>query len=133
MSACVSSNLTPRIKVRIVKSNIEKPSIIRWLRVLDGIAADAKNAGNVRSIRRYLTAPRRRRVSVNLGKLEEYVKESENIVVPGKVLGLGSVSKKFAVSAVEFSLSAQGSLEKAGCSIIDISEMIKKENIRIIV
>lgn len=61
------------------------------------------------------------------------MKESENIVVPGKVLGLGSVSKKFAVSAVEFSLSAQGSLEKAGCSIIDISEMIKKENIRIIV
>ncbi len=113
-------------KAYMMKGNAEKPVIDKWLKAVEG-------AGSAPSLRRWISKPRRDRVAVNLGKLERHVKNDEAVIVPGKVLGTGSISKRFSISAMEFSGSARNALQKAGCEILDISEMVKRKNARIIV
>ena len=53
-----------------------------------------------------LAKPRRIRRSVNISRIERYCKSGENIVVPGKVLGSGTLTKKLTIGALSFSKSA---------------------------
>ena len=67
----------------------------------------------------------RQRRAVNLYKLEKYVKDDETAVVPGKVLNLGSFSKKTTVAAYQFSEKAREKINKTG-KAITIKELIKQ-------
>lgn len=70
-------------------------------------------------------AARQRRI-VNLAKLNRFTKENETIVVPGKVLGAGSLSHKLTVAAFSFSQSAKDEINKNG-KAIPISDLIKED------
>jgi large subunit ribosomal protein L18e len=48
------------------------------------------------------------------------------IVVPGKVLSQGEITKKVQVAAINFSKKAKEKLEKAGCETLSIKELILK-------
>ena len=63
---------------------------------------------------------------VNLSKLERNASENDVIVVPGKVLGSGSLSKKLTVAAYDFSESAKKKIAAAGGKHLTIPEMVKK-------
>ena len=63
---------------------------------------------------------------VNLSKLERNASENDVIVVPGKVLGSGSLSKKLTVAAYDFSESAKKKIAEAGGKHLTIPEMVKK-------
>jgi large subunit ribosomal protein L18e len=63
---------------------------------------------------------------VNLSKLERNASENDFIVVPGKVLGSGSLSKKLTVAAYDFSESAKKKIAEAGGKHLTIPEMVKK-------
>ena len=41
-----------------------------------------------------LSTPKRKRISVNLSEIEKISKQGEKIVVPGKVLSQGDITKK---------------------------------------
>lgn len=58
--------------------------------------------------------PSRKSRIVNLYKIEKYSKEGDIIVVPGKVLGIGSLSHKVTVVALDFSKSALKKINNAG-------------------
>ncbi len=58
-----------------------------------------------------LDKPKRRRVAVNLSRINRYTAEGEVVAVPGKVLAAGSLSKPLKVAAFSFS---EGALEKIG-------------------
>lgn len=63
---------------------------------------------------------------VNLTKVDTVTKDSDVIVVPGKLLGTGSISHKITVCSFSISTSAAKKILEAGGKIISHSEMISK-------
>ena len=112
-----------------MKRVIEKENIRRWISILK---KNKEKNGNIERLLQVVAWPRRKRVAINLMKINKLVNENDNIIVPGKVLGYGNVDKKFKVAALEYSSSALEKLKKAGCETIDIEEMLKNKNAKII-
>jgi large subunit ribosomal protein L18e len=70
-----------------------------------------------------LTTPGRNRKDFNLSSVENA--EGDVVVVCGKVLSQGEVTKKKKVAALGFSETAKKKLKDAGCETITIMEEIK--------
>lgn len=70
-----------------------------------------------------LEKPTRKKRIVNLSRINRYTKENEIIVVPGKVLGSGSLNHKLVISAFQFSESAKNKIMKTGSKIIPLQEL----------
>lgn len=99
-------------------------------------AAIENNAPIWKRIATDLEKPTKQRRLVNIYKIEKHVKDGETIVVPGKVLGTGDLSKKVSVAAFSFSEDAQEKISGAKGHTMTIAELLKKnpkgEKIRII-
>ncbi len=72
-----------------------------------------------------LSRPRRKRVEVNLSKLEQYAADDTTLLVPGKVLGSGVVSRKVNVAAFAFSGKAKELIGAAGGKAMTIESLHK--------
>ncbi len=72
-----------------------------------------------------LVIPKRRRISVNLNKINRFVKQGDTVVIPGKVLGHG-LNKKINICAMSYSQTAKANIEKAGSKIMSFDELIKQ-------
>ena len=77
-----------------------------------------------RDIALRLEAPSRVWAEANLSKIEKYVKDGETIVVPGKVLAAGDLTKKVNVAAYSFSAKAAASVAAAGGKVMTIRELM---------
>jgi large subunit ribosomal protein L18e len=73
-----------------------------------------------------LTYPKRNRPQINLEFIDKNAKEGEIIIIPGKVLSQGQMSKKVKVAALNFSESAKEKLLNSKCEVMSIIEEIKK-------
>lgn len=73
-----------------------------------------------------LQRPARRRVVVNVSKINRYSRENEVVVVPGKVLGAGTVDHPVTVAAIAFSRSAAEKIKSAGGRVMHILELIEE-------
>lgn len=71
-----------------------------------------------------LARPRRSKVEVNLSKIDEYSDKGAIVLVPGKVLGAGSLSKSVKVAAFNFSESARKLIEASGSKMMTIEELL---------
>ncbi|MCX8194463.1 MAG: 50S ribosomal protein L18e [Candidatus Pacearchaeota archaeon] len=86
---------------------------------------------------KYLSRPRKKKFSLNIGKLDRLTKEDEVVIVPGKVLGKGELSHRLTIAALKFSNNASKKLEKKA-DLLSIPELLEKTsefkgvNIRII-
>lgn len=74
-----------------------------------------------------LARPTRKRPAVNIGKIGRFTKDGDVVVVPGKVLGSGSLPHKVTVAALNASAGARSVIVSAGGSLISINELISKE------
>jgi len=72
-----------------------------------------------------LSGPRRRKVEVNLSKIEDYAEDEMTVLVPGKVLGSGTISKKVTVAAFSFSQTAKRLISENGGKAISIESLHK--------
>ena len=79
-----------------------------------------------KAIYEMLEAPIRRERRVNVSKLDKIVPEGATVIVPGKVLGSGIVTKKMTVVALDFSKSAVEKIKKAGGKAVPLSSFVKK-------
>lgn len=76
-----------------------------------------------------LEKPARHRREVNLYKISKTIKEGETALVPGKVLGVGTLDKDVTVAALSFSAAAKEKIKKT-MSIQDLlNSKIKKVRI----
>jgi len=73
-----------------------------------------------------ITKPTRQRRIVNLYKIDKYAQDGETIIVPGKVLSVGEITKKVVVAAMNFSTEAQEKINKAKGKTLTISQLIKE-------
>ncbi len=88
--------------------------------------ANKYDAAIWKTVREILLKPKRKRVAVNISKLNRYTSEGDVVVVPGKVVGSGSISHKITVGAYSYSLSAKEKLLEAGCEVLLIEELVNK-------
>ncbi|MCU0861291.1 MAG: 50S ribosomal protein L18e [Methanomassiliicoccales archaeon] len=96
--------------------------------LIDSLKAASREKGAAvwRDIALRLEKPSNNWAEVNLSKLERYANEGDIIVVPGKVLGAGSISKKLTVAAFKFSDSAAKKIEDAGGRKLTIPELVRE-------
>lgn len=86
----------------------------------------SRKKGIWRRTAEFLAKPRRKRVEVNVSKIEHYAPEGATILVPGKVLGAGRMSKKVTIAAFSFSESAKKIISEGGAKTISIGELLEK-------
>ncbi|MEN6329472.1 MAG: 50S ribosomal protein L18e [Methanobacteriaceae archaeon] len=73
-----------------------------------------------------LEKPTRHSAEVNISRINRYSSPEETVLVPGKVLGSGSLDHKVRVVALDFSQSAAQKITAAGGECLDIKELIKE-------
>ncbi len=73
-----------------------------------------------------LSLPSRRRIAVNLSKIQRYANDGDVVVVPGKVLGAGTLSKKVSIAAFTFSMKALEKINLAGGKALTIEELLNQ-------
>lgn len=87
---------------------------------------DAKKKKKWEEVAGALSSPRVKKINVNLDKINKEAKEGDVIVVPGKVLAEGEITKKIKVVAFGFSEKAKEKILKAKGEVLTILEEIKK-------
>ena len=78
------------------------------------------------SVAHLVSMPARKQVALNLRDINTQAKDSQTIVVPGKVLSEGNLDKKIKIVSLSFSNSALNKLKKSKCEHFTILEEIKK-------
>jgi large subunit ribosomal protein L18e len=73
-----------------------------------------------------LSGPRSNRREVNVNRLTNVTKNSEVVVVPGKILGAGSIGHKLTVCAFSISEMAAKKIIESGGKVITLADLIEK-------
>ena len=77
-------------------------------------------------IAQLLVRPSRGKRGVNLSKISRFASDGDTVVVPAKVLSLGTLSKKATIAPLGASRGAKEKIEKAGGKIIALSALDEK-------
>lgn len=77
-----------------------------------------------RDIAKRLERPLRSWAEVNLLRIERYAKKDETVVVPGKVLGVGTLTKPVTIAAYSFSQTAKRKIADANGAALSITELM---------
>jgi large subunit ribosomal protein L18e len=86
----------------------------------------AKKSEKWRGVAQALSGAKRDYSSVNLKRIDSETKEGDTVVVLGKVLGVGNLTKKVRVCAMSFSESAVEKLKAHKSEMISVLDEIKK-------
>ena len=78
-----------------------------------------------RDIALRLESPRRNWAEANLSRLELHAKDGETVIVPGKVLAAGSITKRLTVAAYDFSEAAKTGIRAAGGETVTLRELME--------
>jgi len=107
---------------KVKSTNPELLGVIRLLR-----KKSIETGANIwRDVAKRLSASRRRRIAVNLSRLNRHTKARETVIVPGKVLGAGRLDHPINVAAFTFSEQAKAKILKAKGKCLSIQELMKK-------
>ncbi len=71
-----------------------------------------------------LDKPKRRRISLNLSKIERHTEAGDVVAVPGKVLSSGSLSHPVTVAAYSFSEGAKLKISSAEGRVMTLAALI---------
>lgn len=117
------------------KLEITNPELVELIRFLRKQSRE-NDAMIWRDIAERLAKPRRRRISVNLSRLNRNTQRNEIVVVPGKVLGTGEINHPITVAAFAFSGKAKEKIKAGKGKYLSILELAKKKpkgsNVKII-
>jgi large subunit ribosomal protein L18e len=111
------------------------PELIQLIGLLKKESKE-KQAGIWIDIAEYLSKTRSQRISVNLSTVNRNTKRSDVVVVPGKLLGSGSIDHAVTVASFAASQKAKDKLAASKSKYLSIPELLEKNpkgtNIRII-
>lgn len=79
-----------------------------------------------KALEKEFSKPRSDRRLINIQRLDKITNSGDVIVIPGKVLGDGTLGHKLTVSAYSFSESAEKKLKSSGAEIISLQSLINK-------
>ena len=110
------------------KKQISRKSNSELVKTIDELrkASRENDAPIWKSIAKKLEGPSRNWPVVNISKIEHIVSKNGKAIIPGKIMGSGTLSKKVTVSAYSFTKSAVEKIEGAGGKCMIYNEFIKK-------
>ena len=108
------------------KTKIEKQTKRKTNKGLILSIINAKKSKEWLEVAGIISTPKRKRINVNLEKIDKESKEGETILIPGKVLSQGEINKKIKIVALGFSKKAREKLSKSKIGVSSINEEIKK-------
>lgn len=79
-----------------------------------------------RDVANNLVKPNRRRITVNLSRLNRHTEKNETVLIPGKVLGSGKIDHPVNVAAFQFSHTAKQKIESAKGKTLTLLQLVKK-------
>jgi large subunit ribosomal protein L18e len=89
--------------------------------------ASRENGARIwRYVAELIGVPRRRRIVVNLSKINRHTEPNDVVVVPGKVLGAGRLDHPVTVAALGFSAGALEAIRKAGGRAVHILQLVEE-------
>jgi large subunit ribosomal protein L18e len=100
------------------------PELLRAIRELRA-AARAHRAPVWESVADGLERARHPSRPVSVGRLDRVAAAEETVVVPGKVLADGSLSKRLTVAAYAYSAEARAKIHAAGGTAISLHDLLK--------
>ena len=77
-----------------------------------------------KALAKELDKPKRRRVAVNLSRIDRHTAEDEVVAVPGKVLAAGDLSKPIKIAAFAFSEGAVEKIERVKGEYMSLDELL---------
>ncbi len=107
------------------KTDATNPELRSTIRFLNKQSAENKTR-IWRDIAERLSKPERKRIAVNISRLNRYTKKNDAVAVPGKVLGSGEITHQITVAAFTFSESARQKITAANGKCVSFSDMAKK-------
>jgi large subunit ribosomal protein L18e len=110
---------------RSVRSGPSDPNTRALINALQKTSAK-HDAGIWKRVAELIARPARQRPTVNIGKIGRYTNAGDVIVVPGKVLGSGTIPHKVTVAALNASATARSAIVGAGGTLITIDELMAK-------
>lgn len=78
-----------------------------------------------RDIAKRLEKPTKHRIVVNLSRIDRYANEGDTVLVPGKLLAAGAITKKVKVAAYGFSAAAVEKIAAAGGECVSIESLVE--------
>jgi large subunit ribosomal protein L18e len=109
----------------VISTNIHKRKLIRQLEKL----SDKTDKAIWEKVSEILSRPRRKRVAVNIGKINRLANDGEIIIVPGRVLGGGLLEKKLVVIAESFSKTAWQKILDNGGKPYTLYDVVSKPSL----
>jgi large subunit ribosomal protein L18e len=104
----------------------ENPELVRLIVELRRTARSQK-APIWASVADRLERPRHQVSPVNVGHLDRWTEAGETIIVPGKLLAEGRLSKKLTVAAFAYSKEARTKIHAAGGSAVTVHDLLKSK------
>ena len=98
--------------------------VIQMVKTLRG-ASKKNNAPIWEKLAELALKPTRAKRTLNLGQIDKFASDNDVIIVPGKVLGTGSLSHKITLCSFFISSTGAKKIVKSGGKILDISQVIK--------
>jgi len=111
-------------------TNIERNDLKAWISFLQ---ADDKRRALSKRLLSLIDVQTRRRVEVNLYKINKHSKDGESVIVPGKVLSEGKLDHKINIVALDYSEKALKALKDANCNIMKLDEITRLSKPHIII
>src|SRR5271157_2870251 len=107
------------------ESKSTNPELIHLISLLKKESRE-KQAGIWLDLAEYLSKTRSQRISVNLSTINRNTKRADTVVVPGKILGSGSINHVLTVASFAASEKAKAKLAAAKAKWISIPELLEK-------
>ncbi|MEW6070567.1 MAG: 50S ribosomal protein L18e [Candidatus Thermoplasmatota archaeon] len=111
------------------------PQLIELIKTLKKASIE-RNVKIWKALAKHLESAGKNWCEVNLSRISRYAKENETLVVPGKVLASGTLSKKITIAAFSFSKNAAQKIITNKGKILSIQELLAHNptgsNVRII-
>ena len=107
----------------MAKSKTTNQVLFDTIRDLKKVSAKL-NVKVYRAVAESLSSAASQRSEVNVSKISRNTKNSETVIIAGKVLGSGSIDKKVTVVAFTASEGAVKKIEAAGGKFVSIKEYI---------
>jgi large subunit ribosomal protein L18e len=96
------------------------------LALIDDLKAKERETGAAiwRDIAKRLEKPKRNWAELNLSRLDRYAEAGDIVLVPGKVLAAGNITKNVTVAAYSFSEKAESAIKAAGGKTMTIADLM---------
>jgi large subunit ribosomal protein L18e len=109
------------MRLNLQKENAELVSLLMELKQ----ASKANEAAVWSAVAEKLARPRHRARPLNVGHLDRLAAADDVVVVPGKVLASGRLTKSITIGAYQYSTEARSKIENAGGKALTIPELLK--------